>query len=290
MPEDAVAVRPDAMICTGRSDYPNQVNNVLCFPYIFRGALDVGASTINEAMKQAAVNAIAGLAREAPSDVVARAYGGETRLFGKDSLIPAPFDPRLILRVAPAVAKAAIESGVATRPIADLEAYAESSAALRLPFGLRHAADFCCGAQSSQARHLCRWRGRAGAAGRRSGGRGGDCQAHPHRPACGHRNAPQALWPFGQAGQGFRHRQSGGRSALSRLRGELCRDRRPARHHARCGAVAGSHLDHGHCGDRHAARRGRCDDLRARRPLPRQAPPYPRYHRAGTGRARIRRP
>jgi malate dehydrogenase (oxaloacetate-decarboxylating)(NADP+) len=101
------------------------VNNVLCFPYIFRGALDVGASTINEAMKRAAVNAIAGLARETPSDVVARAYGGETRLFGKDSLIPAPFDPRLILRVAPAVAKAAMESGVATRPIADLEAYAE---------------------------------------------------------------------------------------------------------------------------------------------------------------------
>ena len=126
MPEEAVAARPDAMICTGRSDYPNQVNNVLCFPYIFRGALDVGASTINEAMKRAAVDAIAGLAREAPSDVVARAYGGETRLFGKESLIPAPFDPRLILRVAPAVAKAAIESGVATRPIADLAHYAES--------------------------------------------------------------------------------------------------------------------------------------------------------------------
>jgi malate dehydrogenase (oxaloacetate-decarboxylating)(NADP+) len=125
MPEEAVAVRPDAMICTGRSDYPNQVNNVLCFPYIFRGALDVGASTINEEMKRAAVDAIAGLARETPSDVVARAYGGEARLFGKESLIPAPFDPRLILRVAPAVARAAMESGVATRPIADLEAYAE---------------------------------------------------------------------------------------------------------------------------------------------------------------------
>jgi malate dehydrogenase (oxaloacetate-decarboxylating)(NADP+) len=126
MPEEATAIRPDAMICTGRSDYPNQVNNVLCFPYIFRGALDVGASTINEEMKRAAVNAIAGLARETPSDVVARAYGGEARLFGKDSLIPAPFDPRLILRVAPAVARAAMESGVATRPIADLDAYAET--------------------------------------------------------------------------------------------------------------------------------------------------------------------
>ena len=126
MPEEATAIRPDAMICTGRSDYPNQVNNVLCFPYIFRGALDVGASTINEAMKRAAVNAIAELARETPSDVVARAYGGEARVYGKDSLIPAPFDPRLILRVAPAVARAAMDSGVATRPLADIDAYVES--------------------------------------------------------------------------------------------------------------------------------------------------------------------
>ena len=125
MPEEALAARPDAMICTGRSDYPNQVNNVLCFPYIFRGALDVGASTINEEMKRAAVQALAELAREAPSDIAARAYGDEARLFGRQSLIPSPFDPRLILRVAPAVAKAAIDSGVATRPIADIEAYAE---------------------------------------------------------------------------------------------------------------------------------------------------------------------
>jgi malate dehydrogenase (oxaloacetate-decarboxylating)(NADP+) len=123
MPEEVKAVRSDAMICTGRSDYPNQVNNVLCFPYIFRGALDVGATTINEEMKRAAVEAIAALAREAPSDVAARAYGGETRLFGSDSLIPTPFDNRLILKIAPAVAKAAMESGVATRPIADLNAY-----------------------------------------------------------------------------------------------------------------------------------------------------------------------
>ncbi|OJY38030.1 MAG: NADP-dependent malic enzyme [Rhizobiales bacterium 65-9] len=125
-PELARDARPDAMICTGRSDYPNQVNNVLCFPYIFRGALDCGATTINEEMKAAAVDAIAGLAREAPSDVVARAYGGEARAFGAESLIPSPFDPRLILRIAPAVAKAAMESGVASRPIADLKAYAES--------------------------------------------------------------------------------------------------------------------------------------------------------------------
>ncbi|MBB3808128.1 NADP-dependent malic enzyme [Pseudochelatococcus contaminans] len=126
LPEVAREARPDAIICTGRSDYPNQVNNVLCFPYIFRGALDVAASTINEAMKAAAVKAIAELAREAPSDVVARAYGGETRNFGPDSLIPNPFDPRLILRIAPAVARAAMESGVARKPIENFDAYTDS--------------------------------------------------------------------------------------------------------------------------------------------------------------------
>ncbi len=125
MPELARAARPDAMICTGRSDFPNQVNNVLCFPYIFRGALDCGASAINEAMKMAAVRAIAALAREEPSDVAARAYSGETPIFGPDFLIPSPFDPRLILRIAPAVAKAACESGVATRPITDFPAYVD---------------------------------------------------------------------------------------------------------------------------------------------------------------------
>ena len=123
MPEAAREARPDAMICTGRSDFPNQVNNVLCFPYIFRGALDVGATDINAEMKMAAVEALAALARETPSDVVARAYGGETRSFGADSLIPSPFDPRLILRIAPTVAKAAMDTGVATRPITDMDAY-----------------------------------------------------------------------------------------------------------------------------------------------------------------------
>jgi len=125
MPELALEARPDAMICTGRSDYPNQVNNVLCFPYIFRGALDVQARTINEEMKLAAVRAIAELAREASSDVVAQAYGGSARNFGADSLIPSPFDPRLILRIAPAVARAAMESGVAGAPIEDFNAYDE---------------------------------------------------------------------------------------------------------------------------------------------------------------------
>ena len=125
MPELARAARPDAMICTGRSDFPNQVNNVLCFPYIFRGALDCGARAINEEMKMAAVRAIASLAREEPSDVAAKAYSEETPTFGPDFLIPSPFDPRLILRIAPAVAKAACDTGVAARHIADMPAYVE---------------------------------------------------------------------------------------------------------------------------------------------------------------------
>src|SRR6202000_521051 len=125
-PAEAIAARPDAMICTGRSDYPNQVNNVICFPYIFRGALDVAASTINEEMKLAAVRAIAQLAHESPSDVVAKAYGGESRLYGKDNLIPSPFDPRLILRIAPAVARAAMETGCSHKPIPDFAPYEES--------------------------------------------------------------------------------------------------------------------------------------------------------------------
>jgi malate dehydrogenase (oxaloacetate-decarboxylating)(NADP+) len=115
--------RPDAIVATGRSDYPNQVNNVLCFPFIFRGALDVSATTINEAMKIAAVEAIAGLARVEASEVVAAAYGGTAPVFGPDYIIPRPFDPRLILEIAPAVARAAMASGVARRPITDFEAY-----------------------------------------------------------------------------------------------------------------------------------------------------------------------
>ena len=125
MPEEVRAVRPDALIATGRSDYPNQVNNVLCFPYIFRGALDVGATTINEAMKVAAAEAIASLAHQESSDVVAAAYGDQAMSFGPEYLIPKPFDPRLILEIAPAVAKAAMDSGVATRPIDDFAGYRE---------------------------------------------------------------------------------------------------------------------------------------------------------------------
>jgi malate dehydrogenase (oxaloacetate-decarboxylating)(NADP+) len=125
VPDAARAVRPDAILATGRSDYPNQVNNALCFPYIFRGALDVGASTINEAMKLAAVHAIAELAEAEQSDTVAAVYGEETLTFGADYLIPKPFDPRLITRIAPAVAQAAMDSGVAERPITDMAAYRE---------------------------------------------------------------------------------------------------------------------------------------------------------------------
>jgi malate dehydrogenase (oxaloacetate-decarboxylating)(NADP+) len=125
LPSEVTAVRDDAVIATGRSDYPNQVNNVLCFPFIFRGALDVGATTINESMKLAAVNAIADLAMAEQSDVVAMAYQQAQMSFGRDYLIPKPFDPRLIVKIAPAVAKAAMETGVATSPIQDFDAYVE---------------------------------------------------------------------------------------------------------------------------------------------------------------------
>ncbi|HEY6897763.1 MAG TPA: malic enzyme-like NAD(P)-binding protein, partial [Rhodocyclaceae bacterium] len=143
MPEAALAVRPDAIVGTGRSDYPNQVNNVLCFPFIFRGALDVGATTITEEMKLAAVHAIAELAHAEIPDAVASAYGNRKLRFGPEYLIPMPFDPRLIEKVAPAVAKAAMESGVATRPIKDFNVYRDqlgafvhhSSTAMRTMFG-----------------------------------------------------------------------------------------------------------------------------------------------------------
>ena len=125
-PELAREARPDCIVATGRGDYPNQVNNVLCFPFIFRGALDVGATTITTEMELAAVHAIAELAQAEASDIVAMAYGGQDLKFGPEYLIPRPFDPRLIGKIAPAVAKAAMDSGVATRPLADLDAYRES--------------------------------------------------------------------------------------------------------------------------------------------------------------------
>ena len=125
MPEEVHAVRDDAIMATGRTDYPNQVNNVLCFPYIFRGALDSGATTITVEMEIAAVHAIAELAQAEQSEVVAAAYAGDTLSFGPEYLIPKPFDPRLMMKIAPAVARAAAESGVAQRPVRDFEAYRE---------------------------------------------------------------------------------------------------------------------------------------------------------------------
>jgi len=136
LPELVKEVRPDAVMATGRSDYPNQVNNVLCFPFIFRGALDVGATTINREMEIAAVNAIAALAQAEQSDIVAAAYGEQDLKFGPEYLIPRPFDPRLISIVAPAVAKAAMDSGVATRPIKDFDAYVQRMTELVYHSGL----------------------------------------------------------------------------------------------------------------------------------------------------------
>ncbi|HMR69106.1 MAG TPA: NADP-dependent malic enzyme [Rubrivivax sp.] len=125
LPEEAHAAREGVVMATGRTDYPNQVNNVLCFPYIFRGALDCGATTITDAMEIAAVGAIAELAQAEQSDIVAAAYAGQTLAFGAEYLIPKPFDPRLMVKIAPAVVRAAVESGVASRPIADMDAYVE---------------------------------------------------------------------------------------------------------------------------------------------------------------------
>ena len=135
-PDEAKAANPNVIMATGRSDYPNQVNNVLCFPFIFRGALDCGATTVNEEMKQAAVKAIADLAMAESSERVADAYAGERLVFGPEYLIPKPFDPRLISEIAPAVAKAAMATGVATRPITDFDAYCERLASFVFKSGL----------------------------------------------------------------------------------------------------------------------------------------------------------
>ena len=164
MPDVAKAARPDAVIATGRSDFPNQVNNVLCFPFIFRGALDVGATTVNEAMKLATVRALADLAMAEQSDIVAQAYDVENLRFGPEYLIPKPFDPRLIVQIAPAVAKAAMDSGVATRPIADFAAYRERLTQFVYSSGLADEADLRRGEEGPEAHRLRRRRGRARAA------------------------------------------------------------------------------------------------------------------------------
>ena len=180
-PAVARAANPDAIIATGRSDYPNQVNNVLCFPFIFRGALDVGATEINDAMQIACVEGIAALARASSSAEAAAAYQGERLSFGRDYLIPKAFDPRLLAIVAGAVAQAAMETGVALRPVPDIEAYKASAQPVGLPLGLHHAPGLRCGAQRRPAHRLRRGRGRAGAARRLRDDRGAGGQADPHR-------------------------------------------------------------------------------------------------------------
>ena len=192
LPPLAKAVRPDAIICTGRSDYPNQVNNVLCFPFIFRGALDVGATTINEEMKLACVHAIADLALAEQSDVVASAYDDQDLSFGPEYIIPKPFDPRLIVKIAPAVAKAAMESGVATRPIEDFDAYVEKLAEFVYKTNLFMKPIFA-GAQRGEAGGAGGRRGRARAARHAGAGVAGAGLPDPGRPPERDRDAPEKL-------------------------------------------------------------------------------------------------
>jgi malate dehydrogenase (oxaloacetate-decarboxylating)(NADP+) len=196
-PELAKAARPDCIIATGRSDYPNQVNNVLCFPYIFRGALDCGATKITEAMKLACVREIAALAKAETSDEVAAAYAGQELSFGPDYIIPKPFDARLILRIAPAVARPR-PSRAWPRGRSPTWTPTASADALRLPDRHGHAPGVRRrqgAGPRSRARGLCRRRGRARAA-RRAGGAGrGPGPAHPGGPARGGEDAHRARRP-----------------------------------------------------------------------------------------------
>ena len=183
MPEEARAVRPDAIIATGRSDYPNQVNNVLCFPFIFRGALDVGATVINEAMKIACVEAIAALAHAEASDIVAAAYGGQSLSFGPEYLIPQPFDPRLIVQIAPAVAKAAMDERGGDAADRGSRRLSRPPQPVRVPLRPADEADLRCGPHRSAPAGLRRGRGRARAARGAAAGRRRPRQADPDRAA-----------------------------------------------------------------------------------------------------------
>ena len=286
MPELAFEARPDAMICTGRSDYPNQVNNVLCFPYIFRGALDVGASEINEAMKKAATMAIASLAREAPSEVVARAYGGSAAPFGRQSLIPSPFDPRLIMRIAPAVARAAMETGVARRPIADFDAYADRLGRFRVPFRLHHEAFVPEGARDPKAGDLQRGRRRARAARDPGRARGAAREADPDRPPRDHPGAGETLRAGDQRRRRLRGRRSAQRSPLSRLCRRLSQSGGAQGRDARRRAHRGARLARRDRRAGAASRRRRCADLRPRRTLFLAPSAYQGHRRPRAGRAR----
>ena len=289
MPDEARKARPDAMICTGRSDFPNQVNNVLCFPFIFRGALDVGATGINEEMKHAAVDAIAQLARDPPSDAVAQGFdSGETQGFGPGSLIPSPFDPRLILRIAPAVAKAAMESGVATRPIKNFDEYTALLERFAFRSGLVMKPVFA--KAKTQPVRVIYAEGEDERVLRATQVVLEEKLARPilvGRPSV----VEARLKRFGlsiKAGQGFRPRQSRGRSALPLLCADLYRRRRPARRDAGSRAHGGSHQQHRDRGARGGARRGRCHDLRRRRPLHEPSAPCPGDRRLPARRQRLR--
>ena len=289
MPDEARKARPDAMICTGRSDFPNQVNNVLCFPFIFRGALDVGATAINEEMKHAAVDAIAQLARDPPSDAVAQGFdSGETQGFGPGSLIPSPFDPRLILRIAPAVAKAAMDSGVATRPIKNFDEYTALLERFAFRSGLVMKPVFA--KAKTQPVRVIYAEGEDERVLRATQVVLEEKLARPilvGRPSV----VEARIKRFGLVDQGrpgFRPRQSRGRSALPLLCAVLYRRRRPARRHARCGAHGGAHQRHRDRGARGDARRGRRHDLRRRGPLHEPSAPCPRDRRLPAGRQRLR--
>ncbi len=208
MPDVAKAARPDAVIATGRSDFPNQVNNVLCFPFIFRGALDVGATTINEEMKLACVRAIADLAMAEQSDIVAHAYNIENLRFGPEYLIPKPFDPRLIVMIAPAVAKAAMDSGVATRPIADFDAYRETLTQFVYHSGLLMKPIFAAAKKEPKRIVYAEGEDERVLRAVQVVVDEGLAQADPGRPAGGDREAHRALRPAHHARRRLRDHQS----------------------------------------------------------------------------------
>ena len=288
-PEDAKAARPDCIIATGRSDYPNQVNNVLCFPFIFRGALDVGATKITKEMKLACVRALAELAQAEQSDIVAMAYGGQDLAFGPDYIIPRPFDPRLILRSRRRWRRRRWTRGVATRPIADFDAYRE-----RLNSFVYHSAHimspvFHAAKQLAEARDLSpKARKSACCARCRSWSTRGS-PADPHRPAGGDRSAHRALRPAPRGGQGVRDREPGERPALPRRLDRVSQADGPPRHHARRRQGARAAVPHADRRDADPPRRCRCDAVRHHRPL--QGPPPARGERARArgGREAVRR-
>ena len=278
-------MRDDAIMATGRSDYPNQVNNVLCFPYIFRGALDVGARTVNDEMKIACVRALASLARKEPSEVVARAFGEQAGGgFGANQIIPKPFDPRLIVELAPAVAKAAMDSGVATRPIADFDAYRQQLSQFVFKSGLVMRPVFEQARANAQARDLQRRRGRPRAARRADHPRRGRRRADPDRPPRDRAPARRAPGPALPARRRRRADRSLERPALRPLLGRLSPAHGAARRHRAHGAQPGAHQPDPDRGAGGPAGRRRRHDRRHLRPLPHPFRPCARRHRHARGR------